>query len=540
MLGLMQRRELLISSIILHAARHHGDAEVVSRRDDGSIARTTYRTLELRARKLMAALRELGVGFGDRVATLAMNSDRHLELYYGVSGIGAVCHTINPRLAPDDIAYIINHAEDHVLFVDACFAPLAAAIAPKVAANLRTIVVLADPAEMKPLDLPPGMTQLCYESLLEAAREEADWPVFDENTACGLCYTSGTTGKPKGVLYSHRSSLLHAYAANSADAVGLRATTRVLPVVPMFHVNAWGLPYAAPMVGAALIMPGRHLDPVSLLGLMDGERVDLSVGVPTVWLALVNHMRQTGSRFKTLKRIMSGGAALPRALVVAFAELGVEACQGWGMTETSPIVTYNTVKAATASLAGEARLDHAIKQGRVLFGADIRAVGRDGGETPWDGKSQGDISCRGHWIARGYFRAPDSEIGDDAWFPTGDVGVIDENGYMLLTDRSKDLIKSGGEWISSIELENIAVGHPDVAEAAAIAAPDEKWGERPLLIVVPREGHEPQPEDVRAFFKGKVANFAVPDRVIVAGELPHGATGKILKVELRRLYTGDK
>ncbi|MGP0105935.1 AMP-binding protein, partial [Rhodoblastus sp.] len=299
-------------------------------------------------------------------------------------------------------------------------------------------------------------------------------------------------------------------------------------------------PYAAPMVGAALIMPGRHLDPVSLLGLIDGERVDLSVGVPTVWLALANHMRQTGAGFKTLKRIMSGGAALPRALVVAFAELGVEACQGWGMTETSPVVAYNGPKPATARLDGESRFDHATRQGRALFGADFRATGPEGAETPWDGRSQGEISCRGHWIAKGYFRLPESEIADDAWFSTGDVGTIDADGYMLLTDRSKDLIKSGGEWISSIELENIAVGHPDVAEAAAIAAPDEKWGERPLLIVVPRAGHEPRPEELRAFFQGKVANFAIPDRVIVAGELPHGATGKILKNELRRLYAGGK
>ncbi len=536
MLGLMQRHELLISSIIQHAARHHGEAEVVSRRDDGRIVRTTYAALERRARKLMSVLRDLGVVFGDRVATLAMNSDRHLELYYAVSGMGAICHTINPRLAPADIAFIVSHAEDGVLFVDACFAPLVAAIAPDLASVLRAVVVLAEPEDMKPLALPPGMALHCYETLLADARDEPDWPVFDENTASGLCYTSGTTGKPKGVLYSHRSSLLHAMAVIMPDVVNLRATTRVLPVVPMFHVNAWGLPYAAPMVGAALIMPGRHLDPVSLLGLMDGERVDLSVGVPTVWLALVTHMRQSGARFETLRRVMSGGAALPRVLVAAFSELGVEAAQGWGMTETSPVVTYNGPKPATATVDHEARLDHSVKQGRVLFGADVRVVGPDGGETPRDGKTQGDVSCRGHWIARGYFRLPESEIADDAWFPTGDVGVMDENGYLLLTDRAKDLIKSGGEWISSIELENIAVDHPDVAEAAAIASPDEKWGERPLLIVVPRAGHEPDPEDVRAFFSGKVANFAIPDRVIVAEELPHGATGKILKSELRKAY----
>jgi len=540
MLGLMQRRELLISSIILHAARHHGDSEVVSRRDDGRVVRTTYEALERRARQLMGALRRLGVAFGDRVATLAMNSDRHLELYYAISGMGAVCHTINPRLSPDDIAFIIDHAEDHVLFVDACFAPLVGVVAPKVAAQLRSVVILAAPDEMKPLDLPAGMDLHCYETLLAEAPEEPDWPLFDENTASGLCYTSGTTGRPKGVLYSHRSSLLHAMQVNGADVVGLRATTRVLPVVPMFHVNAWGLPYAAPMVGAALIMPGRHLDPASLLSLLDGEGVDLAVGVPTVWLALVNAMRQSGARFKTLRRIMSGGAALPRALVEHFAELGVEACQGWGMTETSPVVTFNEPTPATAALDGEAKLDQAIKQGRALFGADIRIVGPDGAEAPWDGKSPGDVSCRGHWIAKGYFRAPESELSDEAWFPTGDVGVIDPDGFLLLTDRSKDLIKSGGEWISSIELEDIAVGHPDVAEAAAIATPDDKWGERPLLIVVPREGHEPDPEDVRAFFTGKVAHFAIPDRVIVAEELPHGATGKILKSELRKTFVPKK
>uniref|UniRef100_UPI0035B134F7 AMP-binding protein n=1 Tax=Rhodoblastus sp. TaxID=1962975 RepID=UPI0035B134F7 len=432
MFGLMQRRELLISSILVHAARHHSEAEIVSRRDDGRVERTTYAALERRARRLMGVLRDLGVRPGDRVATLAMNSDRHLELYYAISGMGAVCNTINPRLSPDDIAHIVNHAEDHVVFVDACFAPLIAAVAPKTTETVRAVVALAQADEMARLgpamNLPPNVTLHCYEALLATARDEPDWPVFDENMASGLCYTSGTTGRPKGVLYSHRSSLLHAFATVAPDAVGLRATTRVLPVVPMFHVNAWGLPYAAPMAGASLIMPGRHLDPVSLLALMDGENVDLAVGVPTVWMSLVNHMRQTGSRFKTLKRVMSGGAALPHSLIVEFAGLGVEAAQGWGMTETSPVVTYNAAKPAVARLDGEALYDHAAKQGRVLFGADIRTIGPDGVETARDGKSQGDVSCRGHWIASGYFRMPETEIPADAWFPTGDVGVIDENG----------------------------------------------------------------------------------------------------------------
>jgi fatty-acyl-CoA synthase len=541
MLGLMQRRELLISSIIVHAARHHGAGEVVSRRENGALVRTTYAAVEQRARLLMGLLGEMGVKFGDRVATLAMNSDRHLELYYAISGMGAVCHTINPRLSVEDIGYIIGHAEDGLLFVDPCFLPLAAAAAAKVPGVLRGIVVLGDEAEIKPCALPPGVALHAYETLLAQANHAPDWPVFDENTASGLCYTSGTTGKPKGVLYSHRSSLLHAFAVCLPDVIGLRATARILPVVPMFHVNAWGLPYAAPMTGACLLMPGRHLDPVSVLHLMNQERADCAVGVPTVWLALLAHMRATAERFDTLKRVMSGGAALPRALVEGFAELGVHAFQGWGMTETSPVVTLNAPKPATANLSGEAALDHALKQGRALYGVDLRVLGGDGAEVPWDGQSPGEVFCGGHWIASGYFRHESNPLSDDGWLPTGDVAVMDEDGYLKLTDRSKDLIKSGGEWISSIELENIAVSHPDVAEAAAIAIPDEKWGERPLVIVVPRVGKTPDPEAIRAFFAGKVARFAVPDRVAVTEELPHGATGKILKTELRRIYltTGE-
>jgi len=534
MLGLMQRRELLISSIIAHAARHHGDAEVVSRRENGAVVHTTYSSIEFRARKMMGVLRELGVRMGDRVATLAMNSDRHLELYYAISGMGAVCHTINPRLSVDDIAYILGHAEDAILFVDPGFLPLAESAAARTP-GLRTLVALGEAAEIGTRGPPNGVSLHSYETLLSQANVAPDWPEFDENAASGLCYTSGTTGRPKGVLYSHRSSLLHAFGVCMPDGIGLRATDRVLPVVPMFHVNAWGLPYAAPMTGAALLMPGRQLDPVNLLDLMNAERAELAVGVPTVWSALLAHMSASGARFATLKRIMSGGAALPLALVEGFAELGVEAVQGWGMTETSPLVTANKPKPATV----DAPADHACKQGRTLFGVDVR-VSRAEGEAPWDGKTPGEVFCRGHWIASGYFRHAADLLSPDGWLPTGDVGVIDKNGYLKLTDRTKDLIKSGGEWISSIDLENIAASHPDVAEAAAIALPDEKWGERPLVIVVPRQGREPDPEALRRWFAGRIAKYAVPDRVVIAESLPHGATGKLLKTELRRIYLAQK
>ena len=447
-----------------------------------------------------------------------------------------MCNTINPRLSPDDIAYIADHAGDAVIFCDPVFLPILAAIAPKLEA-LRAVVVLCDAAAMPKADMPAHVTLHCYETLMDQAEAIKAWPQFDENTASGLCYTSGTTGRPKGVLYSHRSCLLSAMASNFSDVMGLRATDRVLAIVPMFHVNAWGLPYMAPMTGASLLMPGAQLDPVSLLSLMDQERATFGVGVPTVWLNLLNHLRDTGKKPQTLKCIIIGGAAMPRALMLAYNEMGIRTLQGWGMTESSPVVTLNAPKPNCLKLEGEAQLNRRCAQGRVVFGADIRAEDEGGQEVGWDGSSQGNVLFRGHWIASGYFRMPQNNDAD-SWFPTGDVGVIDSDGFLTLTDRTKDLIKSGGEWISSIAIENIAVAHPDVAEAAAIAVPHEKWGERPLLIVVPRSGCTPQPESLREFCRGKMPDWSIPDRVVIADSIPHGATGKILKTELRKLYAG--
>ncbi|PWC31943.1 long-chain-fatty-acid--CoA ligase, partial [Azospirillum sp. TSO22-1] len=471
--------------------------------------------------------------------TLAWNGFRHFELYYAVSGMGAVCHTVNPRLFPDQIAYIISHADDRVLFADTSFAALIEGLAPRLAGCVEAVVMMTDTAHMPTLALPPGMALHCYEALMAAADEDYGWPAFDENTASSLCYTSGTTGEPKGVLYSHRSTVLHAMTIALPDAMGLGAADRILPVVPMFHVNAWGLPYAAPLVGASLVFPGPHLAGEPLQRLMNEERVTFAAGVPTIWMGLLQHLRASGTRLDTVKRLVIGGAACPRTLMEAFGdEYGVRVDHAWGMTELSPVGTYNAPKAGNAGLEGDERMRLRMKQGRAVFGVDLKIVGSDGRELPWDGVSFGDLYVRGPCVCSAYFRSePDGLSHDDAgWFRTGDVSTIDADGYMEITDRSKDVIKSGGEWISSIALENIAVAHPDVAEAAVIAARHPTWDERPLLIIVPAPGTAPDPVELLRFFEGKVAKWWIPDTVVLVDELPHTATGKLLKTALRDRY----
>jgi fatty-acyl-CoA synthase len=534
----MQSQGLMISSILTHAARHHGSGEIVSRTHENTTHRYTWRELEARARRLVRVLQRHGVEAGDRVGTLAWNGFRHLEVYYAAPGMGAICHTINPRLHPDDIAYIINHAADKILFVDASFAPLITAIAPRIAETVKTVVMLTSVANMPEVIPAPGMTLACYDQIMDAADEDFVWPLFDENTASALCYTSGTTGRPKGVLYSHRSTWLHAYAISLPDVLDIRASSRILPVVPMFHVNAWGMPYAAALTGASLVLPGRHLDGASMAHILNSERVTFTAGVPTVWLGLLQYLRSSGTRLETVKRIMTGGSAAPPLLIEAFRdEYGVAVEHGWGMTELSPVGTYNAPKAAQLELSKDAAAAHMLKQGRILPGIDMKIVDGEGRELPWDGVAFGDLMVKGPWIASGYYgEAAGSALDADGWFATGDVATIDADGFMEITDRSKDVIKSGGEWISSITLENIAVSHPDVAEAAVIAAIHAKWDERPLLLVVPAAGKTVDPASVLALYEGKVAKWWLPDDVVVVPELPHTATGKLLKTSLRTRY----
>ncbi len=538
MLGLMQSHGLMISSILKHAARHHGTTRVVSRTHENTTHRYTWADVERRSRRLVRAMQASGIQAQDRVGTLAWNGYRHLEVYYAAPGMEAICHTINPRLHPDDVAYIINHAGDKILFVDSSFAPLIDTIAPKIAGTVKTVVMLTDPDNMPRVKLAPGMTLVCYDQMIDGAPEDYDWPMFDENTASALCYTSGTTGRPKGVLYSHRSTILHALAVSLPDVLDIRATSRVLPVVPMFHVNAWGIPYAAALTGAGLVLPGRHLDGASMANLLNTEAVTFTCGVPTVWLGLLQHLRASGEKLTTVKRIMTGGSAAPPLLIEAFRdEYDVAVEHGWGMTELSPVGTYNAPKSAQSGLTKDQATQHMLKQGRVLPGIDMKIVDADGKELPWDGVAFGDLMVRGPWVASAYYGdEPNTALDKDGWFATGDVATIDADGFMEITDRSKDVIKSGGEWISSIQLENIAVSHPDVAEAAVIAALHPKWDERPLLLVVPAPGKTVDPASVLALYEGKVAKWWLPDEVVVVDELPHTATGKLLKTSLRTKY----
>jgi acyl-CoA synthetase (AMP-forming)/AMP-acid ligase II len=538
MRGLMQTQGLMISSILTHAARHHGAGEIVSRTHENTTHRHTWRDVEARSRRLVRVLQKLGIQAGDRIGTLAWNGFRHLEVYYAAPGMQAICHTINPRLHPDDIAYIINHAQDKILFVDSSFAPLVTALAAKIADSVHTVVMLSAAENMPAVTLAPGMTLACYDQLMDAADDDYAWPSFDENTASALCYTSGTTGRPKGVLYSHRSTWLHAYAIALPDVMNMHARARVLPVVPMFHVNAWGIPYAAALTGASLILPGRHLDGASMTHLLNGESVTYTAGVPTVWLTLLHHLRASGEKLTTVKRILAGGSALPALLIEAFRdEYGVAMEHGWGMSELSPLGTYNGARPPRPGETPDQATRHMLKQGRVAPGVDMKIVDGDGNELPWNGVAFGDLKVKGPWVASAYYgEQPGSALDRDGWFATGDVATIDPDGFMAITDRSKDVIKSGGEWISSITLENIAVSHPDVAEAAVIAAAHPKWDERPLLLVVPRTGKTLDPASVLAVYEGKVAKWWLPDEVIVVPELPHTATGKLLKTSLRAQY----
>jgi fatty-acyl-CoA synthase len=537
MQGLMMNTPLLISSIAEHGAKYHGGREIVSVTADNPRHRYTYRECIGRARQLANALDKLGLEHGDRVATLAWNDYRHLEAYYGMSGAGYVCHTINPRLFPEQLVFIINHAEDRWIFTDVMFVPLLEAIADKIS-GVEGFVVMTDEAHMPETSL---KNVVCYETLIAAESAEFTWPELDERTASALCYTSGTTGDPKGVLYDHRSTVLHAFAAVAPDTMNLSCHDSVLPVVPLFHVNAWGIPYSTFITGAKLVLPGPKMgDGEVLCELLDTEDVTLALGVPTVWLGLLQYAEKAGKRLDKLQRTIVGGAAVPRSMIEAFRDQhGVDLRQGWGMTETSPLGAANSTKAGMESLTPDERLDLATKAGRGLFGCEMRIVDDAGVELPWDGEAYGALQVRGPWVCSDYFKLEGGAGShtDDGWFDTGDVATIDPGGYMAITDRTKDVIKSGGEWISSIELENAAMGHPAVAEAAVIGISHPKWTERPLLIVVKAEGQEVSKEELLAWYDGKVATWWIPNDVAFVEELPHTATGKIKKIELRKQFT---
>ncbi len=534
MLGLMQEQPLLISDLIEHAARHHGEVEIVSRRVEGDIHRSSYAVAAQRSRQLAQALDALGLEQGERVASLAWNGYRHFELYFGVSGSGRVLHTINPRLLPQQLAWIVNHAQDQVLCFDLTFWPIVQAIAAQ-CPSVRLWVALCDQAALASL---PGAAQVpaltSYESWIGGHSGSYHWPRFDEHSASSLCYTSGTTGNPKGVLYSHQSTILHAYASALPDVMCLSARDSVLPVVPMFHVNAWGIPYSACAVGCKLVLPGPALDGKSVYELLSSEGVTFAAGVPTVWQMLLTHMGQHDLKLPQLQRTVIGGSACPPAMIRAFRErYGIEVLHAWGMTELSPLGTLCTLKNQHLSLPESEQMQIRLKQGRAIFGIDMKVVDAHGHELPWDGRSAGELLVKGPWVVRDYFRGEGPPPLLDGWFPTGDVATIDADGFMQITDRSKDVIKSGGEWIGSIDVENIAMAHPAVLMAACVGVPHPKWDERPVVVVVKKPGQELTREQLLDFYAGKIAKWQIPDDVIFLDSIPLGATGKMQKMKLR-------
>lgn len=533
--GLMQENDLMISSLIRYAAEYHGQMEIVTRTVEGPLHRYTYAEAEKRIRQLANALcGRFGIVPGDRVGTLAWTTYRHFELFYGVSGMGAVLHTTNPRLFEEQITYIINHAEDRVLFLDLDFVPLVEKLLPELSA-VETFIVMTDRAHMPETTLP---NVLCYEEVLAEESESFEWPTFDEKSASSLCYTSGTTGNPKGVLYSHRSTIIHALSAAQNSAYGLSVYDTIMPVAPMYHANAWGLPYVAAMLGAKLVLPGPKMDGESIHDLIEREGVTFCCAVPTVFSMLFQYLEDTGKKVDALKRTMIGGSAVPKAMTDKFLQTyGVTVLQIWGMTETSPLGVIASPTPQVDALPEDQRAQVMEKQGRVQYGLEIKVLDEDGKPVPRDGVAYGDLWVRGPWVTSGYFRSEGGNVLDeDGWFLTGDVVTIDQYGFMKITDRSKDVIKSGGEWISSIDIENLAVGHPKVLQAGVVGVYHPKWEERPILVIRPAPGKAPTEQEILDFLKGKIAKWWTPDAVFIVDDMPLTATGKIKKIALREQY----
>ncbi|WP_084419619.1 long-chain-fatty-acid--CoA ligase [Henriciella litoralis] len=537
MQGLMQDWQLTVDKVIDHAANNHGDREVVTRNVEGDIVRTTYRTIRERSKMVSSALLAEGIKQGDRVATLAWNTARHMEAWFGTMGIGAVLHTVNPRLHPDQIAWIANHAEDRILIFDTTFLPLVEAAKPQLE-TIEKFIILTDEANMPENSL----GAVSFETWIDGRSTDVEWGNFDEQTACGLCYTSGTTGNPKGVLYSHRSNVLHTFITMGVDTIGMGANDVLLPVVPMFHANAWGLAFACPATGAKMVMPGADMSGAAIYELLDKEKVTITAAVPTVWLMLLTYLEENNLKLPHLRKVVIGGSAVPERILRAFEEnYGVEVFHAWGMTELSPMGTLGAIPPALADASHEEKIAYKLKQGRPPFGVELKIVDDDGKELPRDGETSGRLVCRGPAISKAYFKGDGGKVlDDDGFFDTGDVATLDEHSTMQITDRAKDVIKSGGEWISSIDIENFAVGHPQVANAAAIGIYHPKWDERPLLIVQPAEGQSPSKEDVLKQLEGKIAKWWTPDDVQFVDEIPLGATGKINKLALRKMFKDYK